>query len=229
MDNSTQNIVTCEHICIREEDENKELGRLESIFQWPDLTLKVGNRKLYITQEEFKQISEVFNKMLTSDFAERKNAEINFSGKDYKTFVMFLRVAHPGLQDPFEEETVHLILPLIDEYLAENARKRADKYLSQLIKHKGDKLTSPELVKSLVEAEKYNLPKYLKACTNAASKKMLKNLTSEPDYQNVSLETRYQISIHRWRETDKALENAARSYNSASRIGELLLNHIQKN
>ena len=105
MDNSSPLTTKCEnHIYSREEDENKELSRLDSVFQMADLTLKVGNRKLYVTQEEFKQISVVFEKMLSDDFVEKQKQEINFTGKDYKTFVKFIRVAHPGLQDPFDGE-----------------------------------------------------------------------------------------------------------------------------
>jgi hypothetical protein len=74
----------------------------DSIFQMPDLILKIGPRKLFVTKNDFKQISEVFEAMLTNDFKEKNLGEIEFKGKDYNTFVRFLRVSHPGLKDPFE-------------------------------------------------------------------------------------------------------------------------------
>ena len=74
----------------------------DTIFQMPDLTLKIGKRKLHVTKDDFKQISKVFEAMLTNDFKEKNSSEIEFKGKDYKTFVRFLRVSHPGLKDPFE-------------------------------------------------------------------------------------------------------------------------------
>jgi len=74
----------------------------DSIFQMPDLILKIGPRKLFVKKDDFKQISKVFNAMLINDFKEKNRSEIEFKGKDYKTFVHFLRVCHPGLKDPFE-------------------------------------------------------------------------------------------------------------------------------
>ena len=74
----------------------------DSIFQMPDLILKIGPRKLFVKKDDFKQISKVFEAMLTYDFKEKNISEIEFKGKDYKTFVHFLRVSHPGLQDSFE-------------------------------------------------------------------------------------------------------------------------------
>ena len=74
----------------------------DSIFQMPDLILKIGPRKLFLKKDDFKQISKVFEAMLINDFKEKNRSEIEFKGKDYKTFVHFLRVSHPGLKDPFE-------------------------------------------------------------------------------------------------------------------------------
>ena len=74
----------------------------DTIFQMPDLILKIGKRKLYVKSDDFKQISKVFEAMLTNDFKEKNAGEIEFKDIDYKTFVRFLRVSHPVLKDPFE-------------------------------------------------------------------------------------------------------------------------------
>jgi hypothetical protein len=63
---------------------------------------------------------------------------------------------------PFLDEWVHDILPLIDEYLAEDARCEADKYFVKTTKRK--KLeSSSTLIDNLLKAEKYQLSRYLKA------------------------------------------------------------------
>ena len=85
-----------------ETETDVESAEGDTIFQMPDLTLKIGKRKLYVSSNDFKQISKVFEAMLTNDFKEKNSGEIEFKGKDYKTFVRFLRVSHPGLKDPFE-------------------------------------------------------------------------------------------------------------------------------
>ncbi|XP_071133965.1 uncharacterized protein LOC143048045 [Mytilus galloprovincialis] len=223
----------CEnHFVRKEEDRNKEMDRLDSIFQLSDLTLKIGNRKLYVTQEEFKQISVVFEKMLTSDFQEKKKNEIVFTGKDYKSFVLFIRVAHPGIQDPFEEDTIHQILPLIDEYLAEDARIRADWYLTKLVKKKSDSITSTQIVQNIIEAEKYKLPKYLNACMNVACRKVFNKLSHDADFEHISLETRFKISLHRWKLTDECYDQATKAYSmnqTTKQLGEAVYNMIKNN
>ena len=79
-----------------------EFADKDTIFQKQDLTLKIGKRKLFVRKDDFKQISKVFEAMLTDDFKEKESGEIDFKDKDYKTFVRFLRVSHPGIKDPFE-------------------------------------------------------------------------------------------------------------------------------
>ena len=173
----------------------------DTIFQMPDLTLKIGKRKLHVTSDDFKQISKVFEAMLTNDFKEKNLGVIEFKDIDYKTFVRFLRVSHPGLKDPFEDKWVHDVLPLIDEFLAEDTRHEADEYLAKTtIRNK--ELSSSGLIENLIEAEKYKLPKYLKICINRASKKLINDFLSDKDFNNISLETRYKISIQKWKASD---------------------------
>ena len=74
----------------------------DTIFQMPDLTLKIGKRKLHVTSDDFKQISKVFEGMMTNDFKEKNLSVIEFKDISYKTFVRFFRVSYPGLKDPFE-------------------------------------------------------------------------------------------------------------------------------
>jgi hypothetical protein len=52
-----------------------------------------------------------------------------------------------------------------------NTLKRADNFLSDEILDTGDNLTSKELVKKILEAEKYNLMNYLKSCVMTAGKR----------------------------------------------------------
>ena len=173
----------------------------DTIFQMPDLTLKIGKRKLYVTSDDFKQISKVFEAMLTNDFKEKNSGEIEFKDIDYKTFVRFLRVSHPGLKDPFEDKWVHDVLPLIDEFLAEDTRHEADEYLAKTTIRNKD-LSSSDLIENLIEAEQYKLPKYLRVCINRASKKLINDFLSDKGFNKVSLETRYKISIQKWKASD---------------------------
>jgi hypothetical protein len=77
------------------EEADDESADDDTIFQMPDLTLKIGKRKLHVTKDDFKQISKVFEAMLTNDFKEKNSGEIEFKGKDYKTFVRLNAANHP--------------------------------------------------------------------------------------------------------------------------------------
>ena len=92
-------------------------------------------------------------------------------------------------------------MPLIDEFLAEDTRREADEYLAKTTT-RNKNLSSSDLIENLIEAEKYRLPKYLRVCINRASKKLINDLLSDKDFNNISLETRYKISIQRWKASD---------------------------
>jgi len=62
-------------------------------------------------------------------------------------------------------------LPLIDEYLAEDTRHEADEYLAKTTKE-NEHVSSSNVIENLIEAEKYNLSKYLNVCINMASKRL---------------------------------------------------------
>ena len=83
MDNNT------EHSYTDGDDAESTNFNDDSIFQMPDLILKIGPRKLFLKKDDFKQISKVFEAMLTYDFKEKNISEIEFKGNDYKTLFTF--------------------------------------------------------------------------------------------------------------------------------------------
>jgi len=114
-------------------------------------------------------------------------------------------------------------LPLIDEFLAEDTRHEADEYLAKTTKRNKD-LSSSDLIENLIEAEKYKLPKYLKVCVNLASKKLIKDFLSDENFNNISVETRYKISVEKWKASDKLTDTPPdyrddRRYTLLSRLG----------
>ena len=112
-------------------------------------------------------------------------------------------------------------MPLIDEFLAEDTRHEADKYLAKTTKRNMD-LSSSDLIENLKETEKYKLPKYLKVCINMASKKLIKDFLSDEDFNNISLETRYKISIEKWKASDKLANHPLDFLGDRSLLGRRL-------
>jgi len=106
-------------------------------------------------------------------------------------------------------------LPLIDEYLAEDARREADKYLVKTTERK-QLVMSSTLIDNLIKAEKYQLSGYLKACINLASKRPIEEFLPDGKFNEVSLETKYEICIERLKKLDKTIDNSWRYGSSSS-------------
>ena len=102
------------------------------------------------------------------------------------------------------DEWVHDVLPLIDEYLAEDTRHEADVYLAKTTEENEQRVSSSNLIENLIEAEKYNLFKYLHVCINMASKRLTSDFLSDEKFDVVSLETRYKIFLEKCKAADKS-------------------------
>ena len=72
---------------------------LAAPFREPDLTIKIGNAKLYVKREHLMSESPVFHRMFTSGFKEASKNEINLPGKKLRVFIYFLRYILPGFND----------------------------------------------------------------------------------------------------------------------------------
>jgi hypothetical protein len=106
-------------------------------------------------------------------------------------------------------------------FLQKTRDNEADKYLAKTTKRNMD-LSSSDLIENLKEAEKYKLPKYLKVCINMASKKLIKDFLSDEDFNNISLETRYKISIEKWKASDKLANHPLDFLGDRSLLGRRL-------
>ena len=95
-------------------------------------------------------------------------------------------------------------MPLIDEYRAEDTRHEADVYLAKTTKENEQRVSSSNLIENLIEAEKYNLSKYLNVCINMASKRLISEFLSDDKFNDVSFETRYKICIEKCKAADKS-------------------------
>ena len=100
------------------------------------------------------------------------------------------------------DEWVHDVLPLIDEYLAEDARREADNYFVKAIERERH-ISSSTLIDNLITAEKYQLYMLLNDCIILASEKPIAEFLSFDKFNGVSFETRYKICIERLKESDK--------------------------
>lgn len=80
-------------------DPSKEEELIKDVFPYDsdvtDLTLVVEDRKLHVAKVVLIDASPVFRKMLTGEFKEKTMSELELHGKEFSTFVPFLRCIFP--------------------------------------------------------------------------------------------------------------------------------------
>ncbi|VDI31730.1 Hypothetical predicted protein, partial [Mytilus galloprovincialis] len=162
----------------------------------------IKSTSLHVNSEQIIRESPVFERMLQSEFQEKDVKEIILPGKRVEDFVHFLRCTLPSIDDCLEDETVHKVLPLAHEYQTKRTLEKADLFLKERCESETDNLPSCTIIENILEAELYNLPQYLKACINIASKKYYKKLVQHSEFENISMETRLKISLKRWEDID---------------------------
>jgi hypothetical protein len=84
---------------IEDLESTRESTRRLSAFAEQDLVLKIENTKLHVSKDQLMKESAVFDRMLTSDFKENGQKEIELDGKNVNDFVDFLRCTMPGIDE----------------------------------------------------------------------------------------------------------------------------------
>ena len=69
-----------------------------------------------------------------------------------------------------------------------------------------DAISSTQIIKYILEAEKFQLLEYLNECVAVASRKKYKNLVNNSMFEEISQETRLKISCKRWSDVDSVVD-----------------------
>ncbi|XP_061187122.1 uncharacterized protein LOC133195286 [Saccostrea echinata] len=137
-----------------------------------DLTLIVEEKKLYVAKIVLMEASPVFRKMLTDEFKEKNASEIPLPGKEYSSFVLFLRCIFPREYVTLTESNIEELLPLAHEYDVKCILRECETWL----------LTELEFKKAKVPFHHLNVEsdvKYLVKCLYYGSEYNLKELYGE--------------------------------------------------
>ncbi|CAC5363201.1 unnamed protein product [Mytilus coruscus] len=175
----------------------EEFINIVAPFACHDLTLKVGKLQFYVNKKQLMDASPVFKQMLSADFKEKNAKEITLKGKDPRAFGLFLRFTLLG-EDELKETDAHLILPIAHEYQTEKTLTRIDASLAEYSTEMADSLTSEQAIDSIIEAEFFGLSEYLETCIKIASHKTFNALPRNENFNKISKDTRYTISMKRW-------------------------------
>lgn len=84
---------------MRTEVEAEHVGQPKntlSPFNFQDLTIKIGDKEIFVKKDDLMEVSPVFQTMLTGNFKEKDAQQIELPDKDPTTFALFLRHTLPG-------------------------------------------------------------------------------------------------------------------------------------
>ena len=115
------------------------------------------------------------------------------------------------------------MLPLAHEYQVRKLN-RIENFLIDWVKKQHDAIPSEQIIKYILEAEKFQLLKYLDECIDVASRKKYKNLVNKPMFKEISQETRLKISCKRWSDVDSVVDrtmNPNRYYGYGSKKSDI--------
>ena len=94
-----------------------------------DLTLIVDGKKLYVPKIVLMLASPVFDQMLTEDFKEKSQDELEMPDKNYEDVLKFLECIHPGFLTHVTISNVFAVLPLANEYSVQHLQKQCESVL----------------------------------------------------------------------------------------------------
>ncbi|CAG2251431.1 unnamed protein product [Mytilus edulis] len=160
-----------------------------SPFNFPDLTIKIRDEKLYINKYHLMEVSPVFQKMLTGDFKEKNASEIELPDEDPTTFALFLRHTHC------------LVLNCLNlQSLAVHVK--GNKYLEKPITY----YATEKLMDDILKAELFNLPHFLTECLKHAYKLSYKVCIKNPKFHRMSSDTKSKLLLMRCEELELGIE-----------------------
>ena len=108
---------------------NKDVIDFTTKSNRDELTLVVEGKHLYVSKALLSMASPVFNNMLTTEFKEKYQDEIELPGKTYNAVLELLKCIHPAVLKHVTMETVFGIIPLADEYLIHNLKSHCEAFL----------------------------------------------------------------------------------------------------
>ncbi|CAG2185373.1 unnamed protein product [Mytilus edulis] len=190
---------------MRTEVEAEDVGQPKntlSPFNFQDLTIKIGDKEIFVKKDDLMEVSPVFQTMLTGNFKEKDAQQIELPDKDPTTFAHFLRHTLPGFDGlELQEATAHLILPLAHEYQTNTTLSKIDQVLAACVEQReykyGEKLTE-----EILTAEFYNLQQYLTACIGKASAFSYKAFIKDSKFNAISGDTKSKIFLNMCKEME---------------------------
>ncbi|XP_068705927.1 kelch-like protein 15 isoform X1 [Montipora foliosa] len=126
-----------------------------------DVVLVVEDRRFHVHRGTLAFWSPVFERMFTTDFKEKGNAEMFLPGKKASEFEEMLQMMYPSLEERLiTQRNCYFLFELAHEYQIDSIAQKSVNLMVSMVKNR----TENDVLGMLVYAQKYEIKSLIKAC-----------------------------------------------------------------
>lgn len=168
-------------------------------WHFSDVVLSVEGTRFHVHRSTLSMWSPVFEKMFTSDFAEKDAEEIALSGKKAEEVEVLLNIVYPhGRAQDVTDENCQFLMELSDEYQMERVKELYCQYLSCHVQ-------DTNCVKFYMIADRFGLDAVLKETLQGSMYLPLSSLEKDEFFKELPDKTKLEICKARIQELEKTL------------------------
>ncbi|XP_020899579.1 kelch-like protein 30 [Exaiptasia diaphana] len=179
-----------------------------SPWHFSDVVLIVEDTKFHVHKSTLSMWSPVFERMFTSEFAERTAEEIPLPGKHVNEVEVLLKLIYSyGKVQTVSDENYHFLLELAEEYQMEKVRAFCSEYLSYNIQESNS-------IHYYKIADRFNLKDVMILCIEEARYRTSLIMEDDQEFEELRPEVKLEICIERIKELERTLNEYAKTCSS---------------
>ncbi|XP_068748502.1 BTB and MATH domain-containing protein 36-like isoform X2 [Montipora capricornis] len=168
-----------------------------------DVVLVVEDQRFHVHRGTLAFWSPVFERMFTTDFKEKDNAEISLPGKKASEFEEMLQMMYPSLEEKLiTQRNCYFLFELAHEYQIDSIAQKSVNLMVSMVKSRKE----DDVLGMLVYAQKYEIKSLISTCIYEARTLNLTELKGhgkrdqiEPDnYLRIAEGIMEFLEVERW-------------------------------
>ena len=142
-------------------------------WKFSDVVLVVEGQRFHVHRSTLAFWSPVFERMFTTDFKEKDNAEISLPGKKASEFEEMLKMMYPSLEEKLiTKKNCYFLFELAHEYQINPIAQKSINLMVSMVKERKE----DDVLDMLVYAQKYDIKSLISTCIYEARRLTLRQL-----------------------------------------------------
>ena len=160
-------------------------------WKFSDVVLVVENEKFHVHRSTLAFWSPVFERMFTTDFKEKDNAEISLPGKKASEFEEMLKMMYPSLEKKLiTQKNCYFLFELAHEYQIDPIAQRSINLMVSMVEDRKE----DDVLGMLVYAQKYEIKSLISTCIYEARRLTLQKLKGHGKRDQIEPDNYVQIA-----------------------------------